>query len=325
MLETLDRIMRRIFLRNLHLKVIALLLTLALYLWVSVDREVERTRYAPLRMDIPAEMVLVNDPPDRIGVTIRGKWSDLARLESSDLDAIRVPIDPDMGSRGRIPLTPDMVELPPGLRAIGIEPNLVQFRLEKRESMTVPVRPKISGEPAEGYEVEDVSVRPSSIEVSGPAKSLEALSTITTSAIDLSGRTESFTQKVRPRIDDPLVEHNLDEPIEVSVQLDAQQVERVFQNLEVVPHQNQGSLVTSIEPSNVDVTVRGPKAVIDKLDKSDLLASIDLSAHSSGIDTTVLENVEIHNVPIGVEIIRKQPQTFRVRLHTQPDSRQVQE
>jgi YbbR domain-containing protein len=320
MLETLDRIVRRVFVRNLHLKVIALLLTLALYLWVSVDREVERTRYAPLRLDIPAEMVLVNNPPDRVGVTIRGKWSDLARLDSSELDSIRVPMDAEMGNQGRIPLTPDMVELPPGLRAIGIEPNLVQFRLEKRETRTVPIRPRITGEPAEGYEVEDVSVRPSSIDVSGPAKSLEDLSTVGTDPIDLSGRTSSFTKRVRPRLNDSLIEYHLDQPVEVSVQLDAQQVERVIEDLKVVPHQNQGALVTSIEPNSVDVTLRGPKTVVDKLDKNDLLASVDLSNHPKGVNTTLLEKVEIHNVPNGVEIIRTQPQTFRVRLHPRKDA-----
>jgi YbbR domain-containing protein len=325
MLETLDRIVRRVFVRNLHLKVIALLLTLALYLWVSVDREVERTRYAPLRMDIPAETVLVNNPPERIGVTIRGKWSDLARLDPADIDAIRVSVDAQMGNKGQIPLTPDMVELPPGLRALGIEPNLVQFQLEKKTTRTVPIRPKITGEPAQGYEVEDVSVRPSSLEVSGPARSLENLTAVGTESIDLSGRTSSFSKKVRPRLNDSLVEHNLGEAVVVSIQLDAQQVERIVQDLKVVPHQHQGALVTSIEPQSVDVTLRGPKSVVDKLEKTDLLASVDLSGHPKGVNTTLLETVEIHNVPSGVEIVRTQPQTFRVRLHAQKSGQQAQE
>ncbi|QDG49830.1 hypothetical protein FIV42_03470 [Persicimonas caeni] len=325
MLETLDRIIRQTFVRNLHLKVIALLLTLALYLWVSVDREVERTRYAPLRLDVPSYMVLVNDPPNRAAVTVRGKWSDLAQLESAELDSIRLEVDPSMGRSGRISLTPDMVDLPPGLRAIDIEPNLVQFRLEEKQRKRVTVRPKIVGQPEAGYDFKEASVTPEAVEVSGPANSLDELASVGTEPISLSGQRKSFTKQVRPRIDDPLVDFHLDRPLEVTVRLDAQEVERKFEDVKVVPSHHDGALVTSIEPTHVDITVRGPKAVVDEVAKEELLASVDLSDQSAGRSTTVLKEVQIHNVPSGVQIIRKQPNTFRIRMHPKEPAQQARD
>lgn len=325
MLETLDRIVRQLFVRNLHLKVIALLLTLALYLWVSVDREVERTRYAPLHLEVPSYMVLVNDPPNRVGVTIRGKWSDLAQLDSSDLDSIRLRVDPSMGRSGRISLTPDMIDLPPGLRAIDIEPTQVQFRLEEKQRKRVPVRPKIVGKADSGYDVEKVTVNPTTIEISGPSNSLRDLAAVGTEPITLSGHTKSFAKQVRPRIEDPLVDYHLEVPLEVSVRLSARQIERTFDNVMVVPSHHDGTRVTSVTPTHVDVTVRGPKALVDKIDKDELLASVDLSAQAGGTSTTVLKEVEIHNVPPGVEIASKQPKTFRVSMQPEESEQQARD
>lgn len=325
MLETLDRIVRQVFVRNLHLKVIALLLTLALYLWVSVDREVERTRYAPLRLDVPSYMVLVNDPPNRVGVTVRGKWSDLAQLESSELDSIRLQVDPSMGRSGRISLTPDMVDLPPGLRAVDVNPNLVQFRLEEKQRKRVTVRPKVVGKPEDGYDVEDVTVSPKTIEISGPSNSLDKLTSVSTEAINLSGHTQSFSKTVRPRVKDPLVDYHLEAPLEIAVRLSAQEIERTIDDVKVIPSHDNGTLRTSVTPTHVDVTVRGPKALVDKLEKEEILASVDVSDRADGKSATVLKEVEIHNVPTGVTIVSKQPKTFRVSMQPEESTQQVRD
>lgn len=313
MLETLDRILRRLFLRNLHLKVIAALLTLALYIWVSVDREVERTREAPLQITPPSGMVLVNDPPDKTAITIRGKWSDLARLESAELDPINVEVDTTMGETGRVSLSPELVDLPPGLRAVDIEPNYVKFRLADKHRKEVRVRANLVGEPADAYEISNVRLTPSTIDVSGPATALESISAVSTEPIDVTGRTESFTQRVRPRLDDPLVEYQLDDPLEVEVTLHAQEIRRTIPDLEVRAVNT--VYPTAIEPQQVNVTIRGPKGVIDQLDKDHLHASLDLSGEQNKRPGALFEReVEIRNLPRGVEVLEKQPSHFRIRL-----------
>ncbi len=318
MLETIDRYVRRFFLRNLHLKVIAALLTLALYLWVSVDREVERTRQAPVRIDVPSGMVITNEPPNRVSVSVRGKWSDLTRLESPQLDPIRVQIDPSLGQRGRISLSPDMVDLPPGLRAVHIEPNYIPFRLEQRHQKTVRVRPQIAGEPADGYEVGDVRIQPSSLEISGPEQALGDLNTVPTEPVDVTGRRESFTHQTRPRLETSLVDYSLDEPLKVEVEIEAQQVQRTISGLDVEPVGIDTSVSTQVEPSQVDITIRGPKSLLDALSKDEILASLDLSSEDTDRPRVVEREVEIRNLPNGVEMIEKQPRYFRVRMNPQP-------
>lgn len=318
MLERLDRFIRRIFLENLHLKAIAALLTLALYLWVSVDREVERTHQAPVEIEAPEGMVVTNNPPETVGVTVRGKWTDISRLESSQLDPMRMRIDSTMDRQGRIPLNPEMIDLPPGLRAVDVEPNSIRYQLEERHQTTVNIEPTIVGRPANGYSVEQVEVDPDSIEISGPRRSLDEINTVPTESIDVTGRSESFQREVRPRIEDSLVEHELEEPIEVDVDLEAEEVERTLSDLEVEPVNIDQALASSVEPERVDITVRGPKAVLDNLQTDEILASLDLGGASVDSPQLVERKVQIHNLPDDVELVSTQPSVCRIRLHPEP-------
>ena len=313
MLETLDRIVRNLFLRNLHLKVIAALLTLALYIWVSVDREVERTRYAPLNLDPPAEMVLVNDPPDKVAITVRGKWSDLTQLESDQLDEISLQIEPSMGRTGRIPLTAELVDLPPGLRALDVQPNYVRYRLEAKENKRVPVRPKLEGDPADGYQLQDVTIRPRTIEISGPSSHLDEIENVSTEPVELSGRTQSFEKKVRPRIADPLVDYPDDRPLVVRVNLNAQKVRKTLSNLSVEAVNT--TFPTTVEPGRVTLTVRGPKAVLDELARAQIRASLDLGEEQRKGPGTFEKEVKIRNLPSDVELVDVHPKYFRVHVH----------
>ncbi|AWV89493.1 YbbR-like domain-containing protein [Bradymonas sediminis] len=318
MLETVEYILRRVFLQNLHMKMVALLLTLALYLWVSVDREVERTHYIPVRYSVPEQMVLVNAPPHKTGVTIRGKWSDLNQLDATKIKMIRVTIDAGMGTRGQIPLSADMIDLPPGLRAVDIEPNSVQFRLEERRSKVVPIHAKLVGDPPDGYRVGKVSVTPQKITVSGPEQSLVQLTKVSTDPVAIQERTQSFVADAYLRVDDPLVEYRLDKPAQVSVEILTQQVERSFPNIGVEALNADSALVKSIKPATVTLNLRGPKSIMDSLDPDQLLASVDLKGVAPKDARTVEREVQIRNIPGGVELLGKQPQFFRVYLAPRP-------
>lgn len=318
MMTSIDQFMRDALLKNLHMKVVALLLTLALYLWVSVDREVERVRYVPVRYSVPEQSVLVNHPPGKAGITIRGKWSDLSRLEPAQLNMIRVQITSEMGARGSLSLSPDMVELPPGLRAVDIQPSSISFRLAERRTKMVSIQPKLVGEPPDGYRIDQVTVTPQKVNLSGPAESLTDITAVSTEPIIVDGHTQSFETTVFLRLDDPLVEYHLEKPVSVVIPIATRQVERDFTGLAVEAVNADLAQVLSIKPERVSLRLRGPKAVMDALDPDQLLASVDLSGQSAANAHTVEREVQVRNIPDGVELLSKQPRFFRVHLAPRP-------
>jgi YbbR domain-containing protein len=310
MLDSVWKFVRGMFVRNSHLKLIALFLTLAMYVWVSIDREVEATRYAPVRVDVPENMVLVSDSVDRARVTIRGKWSELNRFDNDKLDAINLDLNANE-PEGVVPITREQVQVPPGLRVVGIEPSYMKYKLAKKTQKNVPIRPKITGEPADGYELSNVSVTPRRIELSGPATSLADIESVTTESIDVTGRTSTFDKTVRLRIDDPLVGYDLDRPIEMTVEIDTQEIQRVISNIPVEPVNINAPMTATVNPTTVSITLRGPKAVVEKIDPSALLASLDMGGKEPG---TFMKEVEIQNVPRSVQVVETQPSHFKVGL-----------
>ncbi|MGM0558238.1 MAG: CdaR family protein [Myxococcota bacterium] len=310
MVDSAWKFVRGLFVRNSHLKLIALFLTLAMYVWVSIDREVEATRYAPVRVDVPENMVLVSEPVDRARVAIRGKWSELNRFDNSQLDAINLDLNANE-PEGVVPISREQVELPPGLRVISVEPSFMKYRLAKKTQKRVRIRPKITGDPADGHELSNVDVEPNTITLSGPATSLASLQSVTTESVDVTGRTSSFSKEVRLRVDDPLVGYDLDQPITLNLEIETQEIQRVISDIRVEPVNMNAPMSAEVTPQTVSVTLRGPKGVVQKIDPSSLLASVDLSDKQPG---TFVEEVRIQNTPQSVEVVETQPTHFKVAV-----------
>jgi YbbR domain-containing protein len=207
-----------------------------------------------------------------------------------------------------------MVELPPGLRAVDIQPESVEFRLEERRSKVVPIHPKIVGEVPDGYRVAEVAVAPREITITGPEQSLAQLTHVQTEPINITGRTESFSTEVTLRLDDPLVEYRLGKPAVVSAEIVTQQVERVYSGIEVEAVNANMARVASIEPKAVSISLRGPKSIMDSMNPGQLLASVDLAGEEPTGARTVEREVQIRNIPAGVELVSKQPRFFRIYL-----------
>jgi len=92
--------------------------------------------------------------------------------------------------------------LPPGVELIATSPPAEQFTLDSVISKKVEVDPVLVGDPAGGYAVEDVQIDPPVIEVRGPRVTLERLTRVVTSPIDISGldgRAEIATSLDLPR------------------------------------------------------------------------------------------------------------------------------
>jgi YbbR domain-containing protein len=305
---------QRVFVVNGSLKLIAFVLTLALFIWVREDRESAVTGYVPVSPVIPEGMVLVSDPVERVRVTVGGRWTDLNKFDPSQLQTIRLNVEED--TSGLVSITADMIKLPPGLRVTSIQPNYVRVELEPAASHSVPIRPRIAGEPAESFDLGDVAVRPPRIQVTGPESSVENLEYVWTEPVDVTDRTESFEKRVNLRIDDPYVQYDVDRIITVKVPIDTQEVTRTLQDVGVVAVNTTHE--TDIRPETISVTVRGPKPIIDRMSGETIYAAIDLAAEDDKPPGTFSKPARIANLPPEVNLVAFHPTEFVVTTRRAP-------
>ncbi len=305
------RFLRGLFVNNLYLKAIAAILTVALYIWVSEDRETIVSDTAPVRIVVPDDMILVSDPPDRVRITIRGRWSDVQRFDFTQVEPIR--IDLSRTDRDRmVNITSDMVRVPPGIRVTNIDPPAIHVLLEPEAFKDVLVTPAVSGEPNPAYTVTDTTVTPNRITLRGPESRLERISSVSTEPVDITGRTRPLRRNVRVETGDARVNAEITEPLVLEVEIETQEVSHTFSDIPVSAV-NTG-LRVDIEPPTTDVTLRGPKPLIDDLDAGMLRAEIDLGDLDDPSAATYSREAEIVNVPPELDVARVFPQRFRVTI-----------
>ena len=191
-----ERLLRRIFLKDWNLKLLALAITLGLWFAVTGQRTpvTRRFRGVQLNFQLPDNMEISNDSLAEIDLTLTGAERDLDSINARDLTATIDITDRRSGERV-VQLTPGRLkmDLPNAVRLERIEPGAIQLRLEPTLERELEVEAKLEGKLPEGYGLQKVTVNPPKIRVRGPASHVNALTRASTETISLDGRKESFS------------------------------------------------------------------------------------------------------------------------------------
>lgn len=188
-------VVRKIFLEDWGLKVIALVITLGLWFGVTglSTPTVQRFNVA-LTPRISNNAEITNALPAEVDIVLSGDKRKLEQLNNSDLTATLDLTDVVPGDRV-ISLTPDnvYVNLPPGIKLSEIQPGRIAVNLEAVEEKELEVRAETKGAPAAGFEVYASVVSPPRVKVRGPASVVRTLDSVETATIDLAGKKNDFT------------------------------------------------------------------------------------------------------------------------------------
>ena len=190
-----ERLLRRLFLKDWNLKLLALAITLGLWFAVTGQRTpvTRRFRGVQLNFQLPDKMEISNDSLAEIDLTLTGAERDLDLINARDLTATIDITDRRSGERV-VQLTPGRLkmDLPNGVRLERIEPGAIQLRLEPTLERELEVEAKLEGKLPDGYGLQRVTVSPPKIRVRGPASHVNALTKASTETLSLEGRKESF-------------------------------------------------------------------------------------------------------------------------------------
>ncbi len=195
--------------KQLALKVIALVLAFGMWFFVSAPRRerfIERRFAAPLSIvGPPRDYVITTPVPDTVSVRLRGRTSDISAVSSQTLD---VPVDVSwIQQSGDVTITihPQAVHKPAGLEVVALDPSRLQFHVEALRQRAVSIRPFLIGQPPPGYVIGEATLDPDRALVSGPASQIMKMSEVSTERINMTGRTATFVQNVAVVSDTPLV------------------------------------------------------------------------------------------------------------------------
>lgn len=293
------RIFRRIFLEDWGTKLIALAISMALWLGVTGLRSPTTIRLKNIVLNARAsnDMEITNTPVQEVDVVITGDKRLLDRLNARDL-VMAVDLTDVKAGDQIVALNPDTVsiDLPNGVKLEEIQPNRIAIRLEKVEEREIEVKPDLEGVLPDGLEVYAVNVVPAKVRIRGAESVVRELDSVYTEPISLENRGESFTaSQIGISVINPKITL-LDAIVDVNFRIGEKRLERVFS----VAVKKDGE----VDSKTASVVLFGARSVIEKLRANEMHVELEAAENGEFVPRLILPTetqtkVEIRGIKLS--------------------------
>ncbi len=258
-------VVRKILLEDWPLKLIALLITLGLWLGVT-GLSTPATKRLSVQLAPPnlaTNFQVTNNLATEVDIVVSGDDRILKTLTGKDLVASLDLTTVQPGDRV-VSLSPEnvSVNLPPGVRLDGIQPSRIAVKIEAVVERELPVRLDIQGTPADGFEIYTQTISPPKVQVTGPAGYLKTLEAISTDPVSVDGKKDELIVKQIPIgvSNAKSIIFNNGAVVDVTIRIGEKRREQVY----VLPASQQTG------EKKVAVTLYGPKTLLSRIKATDL-------------------------------------------------------
>jgi hypothetical protein len=263
----ISRLFRRVFLEDWLMKLVALAITLGLWLGVTGLRAPITTRLnnVELRLRVSNDIEITNSPVQEVDLVITGDKRKIDQIKQSDLV---VSLDLAAAQTGDriVQISPDNVnvELPTGIRLEEVQPNKIAVKIERVEEREITVKAETEGNLEEGFEIYSTTVAPQKVRIRAPESYIKSLDFVSTEKINIENRQEDFTEKqVALNVVNPKATL-LDATVDVSFKIGEKRTEKLFSipvktdnkiKVATVVLYGGRSILESVKPENLQVEI----------------------------------------------------------------------
>ena len=213
----MPNVWRRVVVHNFVLKLVALLLAVGLWLAVARDPVAEVGMNVPIEFrNLPDQLEIDSASFTEAQVRLRGPEHVIHRLQPSDVRAEVDLTNVQPGER-TFDLTARQVQVPQDLEVVQVIPGQFHLSFDTRDTRTINIRPRVTGNFAGGMRVAEVIADPSNVTVAGPHRRVQALEAATTDPVDASGTMSRASFLTQVFVADPLIHVVHPRPIHVTV------------------------------------------------------------------------------------------------------------
>jgi len=225
------RMFRRVFLEDWLIKLVALAITLGLWLGVTGLRAPITTRLnnVELKLRVSNDIEITNSPVQEVDLVITGDKRKIDQIKQSDLVVSLDLADAQTGDR-IVQISPENVnvELPTGVRLEEVQPNKIAVKIEKVEEREITVKAETEGNLNEDFEIYSTTVTPQKVRIRAPESYIKSLDFVSTEKINIENQQEDFTSKqVVLNVVNPKATL-LDATVDVSFKIGERRTEKLF-------------------------------------------------------------------------------------------------
>jgi YbbR domain-containing protein len=227
-----SRLLHKVFLDDWLMKLVALIITLALWLGVTGLRTPTSRRFTsvPLNLRVANELEITNSPVTEVDIKITGDKSKIDQITPRDL-AVTVDLTDVQSGNRTVQITPENVsiELPVGFKLEEIQPSKIAVELEKVIERDVAVKAETEGGVVDNFEIYSAPSVPQTVRVRGPESFIKPLDSIPTEKINVENRQEDFTaQQVSLNVVSPKVRLIDTTVVDVTFRIGEKRIEKIY-------------------------------------------------------------------------------------------------
>ncbi len=162
------------------LQVLAILLAIGLWVWVSLENNPlqEKVIYLPVEIENLDKSYMLLAAPEQVKVRISGKKDLITEVTSQEFQASVNLADGRAGSNKRTV----NIEGPEGIQIVSISPELTNVSLDLIDEVQLPVAVKVNNKLPQGYRIVDTVVRPAEVLIKGASSLLADIAEVVVEA-----------------------------------------------------------------------------------------------------------------------------------------------
>jgi hypothetical protein len=264
--------------QNLSLKALSLGLALALWFVIAGEKTSEIGFRARVELqNIPPDLELIGEPANEVELRLRASPSLVRRLDPGDVSA-QVDLAGLAEGEHILHLGGDAIRLPFGVRVVRITPSILTFTLERTLARSVPVRPRLLGRPAAGFEVAEVAADPPEVRIAGPLSRVQKVDHAFTEPVNVEGARLSLTAHVNLGLDDAVLRVQGAPRVKVTALVRELLATRELPPRAIEVRNGPGRVV----PAQAVVVLTGPDSALRAFPPEALVAYVDLSGGRTG-------------------------------------------
>jgi YbbR domain-containing protein len=291
---------------NLALKAASVALASLLWYVIAGEKTSEMGLTVPVELqNFPQDLELTDEPVNAVEVRLRASPGIIQRIGPGDVSA-RVDLLGVGEGEHIVHLTGEAIRVPFGVRVVRVNPSTISLNFERTMQKTVPVRPRLTGRPAPGFEVAEVAALPAEVRLAGPKSRVQEVESAFTEPVSVEGARAAVSDHVNIGLEDPLLRVMGSSRVQVMAQVREATETRTFEDLDLSPR---GGAAT-VAPVKVDVTLSGPASELQRVDRSQVKAYAELG-RASGARAPVA--VEVQGGFPGVTVKEWSPEQVTVR------------
>ena len=305
-------------------KVICFFIAIFLYVFHQVSLVDKKTFVVPMTVRQNGMVCVNSQLPSSVAVSVKSSSENLTSLLASDIHAclnldnytetglFDIPVELNLSDKF---LAFDPFE-------VKVVPEFFSVKIELKKAKYVKIQPSIVGEVAHGYEISNVEVNPSYAEVIGAESVIDRLEYIETSRVLVSNANRDFSSEAEYLSVNKLIDVVDKGPYKVTISVKPSEVEKVFDNVAVLPvHLNKKFTLVNEIPS-VSFKLKGALLNLEKYSPAINAVSVDLQ----GITAAGLYDLPLtFNIPSTFVMMEKSNDAVTVQISAVENHEESQE